>query len=104
MTADPVIRRIMQTGDPLPAYQRQVAGGKAVRLHVPMRDVIDLRRCALIGQAAFRRVELLTHSRTLSDYEVLSNSASAINHAGRALRETQNAEEFLKALTTMGVR
>lgn len=42
------LMRAAATGDPLTAMDRDILGHGAVRLHVPLRDPVDLRRIATV--------------------------------------------------------
>jgi hypothetical protein len=63
---DAETRRVLETGDPLTSMWREVVGS-SVQLRVPLRDPIDLRRCALILRELANRFEVLSHDKRSAD-------------------------------------
>jgi hypothetical protein len=92
------VARIMATGDALPEWQRRAIGGLAVRVHVPLRDVIDLRRCMGLGIIAMRSVQTLAHHSKLEDWRILSQACTDLRMAGAAMKDGTTEEEFQRML------
>ncbi len=59
---DAETRRVIRTGDAIPEWARACLGN-SMQLRVPLRDPIDLRRCALILRDFANRLEVLSPSK-----------------------------------------
>jgi hypothetical protein len=82
---DAETRRIIETGDPLARWQRDIIGN-AARLHIPLRDAVRLRHDAelLIELAATLR--RLSHDTTTDQWRLLNQARSAIKATDMAIR------------------
>jgi hypothetical protein len=56
---DAETRRVIRTGDPIPAWARAIVG-HSMQLRIPLRDPIDLRRAAEILRQFANRLEVLS--------------------------------------------
>ncbi len=61
--ADENLRRAALTGDPLSEFDRDILGRSAARLHLPLRDPVDLRRLASILRNLANDLEVSSHMR-----------------------------------------
>lgn len=68
--ADAELNRIVQTGDALTPYIRDLVGS-SVQLRFPMRDPIDFRRQADVLQSLVQRLRELSHSKQPADSVML---------------------------------
>jgi hypothetical protein len=63
MHAAEELRQVIRTGDPLSTMDRDIIGHGDRRLQVPLRDPIDLRRCATILRELANHLEVCSHMR-----------------------------------------
>lgn len=61
--ADDGLRRAINTGDCLSEFDRDILGRSAARLHLPLRDPVDLRRLAAILRSPANDLEVSSHIR-----------------------------------------
>jgi hypothetical protein len=59
--ADDELRRIAATGDPVAAIYRQITG-HAVRLHIPLKDPVQIRDVAKALRVLASAIEAESHS------------------------------------------
>jgi hypothetical protein len=59
--ADDELRRIAATGDPVAAIHRQITG-HAVRLHIPLKDPVQIRDVAKALRVLASAIEAESHS------------------------------------------
>lgn len=57
------LNRAARTGDPLSPIDRDILGHRAVRLHVPLHDPVDLRRIATILRELANGLEVASGMR-----------------------------------------
>lgn len=76
--------RIIETGDPLAKFHRQMLGNSA-RIHIPLRDVVDLRRVAIILNGLARQLDTLSRDKT-RDFSVLFDARTKIKLADAQIR------------------
>lgn len=62
-TASEELTRIARTGDPVEQWVRDSLG-KSLQLRVPMRDIADLRRCAIILRTLASRMDMAGLDKT----------------------------------------
>ena len=79
------LRRIAATGDPLVEWQRAVIGSSA-RIHLPLRDVVQLRDYARALRVLASKLEVLSQSKD-QDWHVLYDARNAIKLTDRLIRE-----------------
>ena len=70
---DATLRRVAATGDPLAEYQRAIVG-KAVRIHIPLTDVVKLREHAAMLRVLASKLDFLSRDAR-PDYSVLFEAA-----------------------------
>jgi len=61
--ADQGLHRAVHHGDCLAPIQRDILGHSARRLHIPLRDPVDLRRVAAILRDLANKLEVSSHIR-----------------------------------------
>lgn len=66
MALDRDTARVIETGDPMSALWRDFVG-TSVQLRIPLRDPVDLRRCATILRELANRWEVLSHDKRTTD-------------------------------------
>ncbi len=82
--ADDELRRIAATGDPVAAIHREIIGS-AVRLHIPLRDPIQVREVAKALRVLASTLEAESMSRDEA-WRVLFRARSAVEMTGRVIR------------------
>jgi hypothetical protein len=60
--SEPYLHRIASTGDALEDFYRDMTG-KSARIHIPLRDALDLRRIAIILRVLASALEVLSKSK-----------------------------------------
>lgn len=82
---DPDTRRVIATGDPISKFHRDITGN-AARVHVPLRDAIQLRHVAehLVALAAVLR--RLSHDTTTEQWRLLFMARQEIKATDAAIR------------------
>lgn len=89
MTADPYriadieLRQIASTGDPVAALHRQITGS-AVRLHIPLRDAIQIRDVSKALRILASTLEQESASRD-ETWRVLFRAKSAIEMTNKLI-------------------
>ncbi len=83
------LRRIVATGDPLPAFRRDRVG-RSVRLHLPLADVIALRQIATILATLAIELHRLSHARSANTAQILSLARDEMWKAAARLESVQN--------------
>lgn len=78
------LRRLRRSPDVLSRMHRDIVG-PAVRIHVPLLDVIDLRRISRHLRALANELEVLSHSPE-ETWVVLSVAKTKIKATGSAIR------------------
>lgn len=68
--ADAELRQIARTGDAMDPWVREMVG-KSVQLRIPLRDPVDLVRCAEILRGFATRMEVAAKSRDTAQGIVL---------------------------------
>lgn len=63
---DAETRRVIETGDPLSGIWREIVGN-AAQLRIPLRDPVDLRRCAIILRDLANKMEVMSHAKRTAD-------------------------------------
>ena len=81
--ADEELMRIVNTGDPLAEMYRSIVG-TSVRLHIPLRDPIQMRQVATVLRVLASKLESQSMSKG-SAYEILFSQRSAVTAANRAI-------------------
>ena len=82
---------LRRTGAPLPEHVRSVVG-KSVQLRIPMRDPVDLARCAEILRMFANRLEVLAKTRDPNTGTIMLNAwAEARNTQARLQSQTATA-------------
>lgn len=66
MAIDRETARVIETGDAMSSLWREIVGG-SVQLRIPLRDPVDLRRCATILREMANRWEVLSHDKRPTD-------------------------------------
>jgi len=66
MAVDRETLRVIETGDPMSSMWRDFVG-TSVQLRIPLRDPVDLRRCAVILREMANRWEVLSHDKRTTD-------------------------------------
>ncbi len=61
--AETELIRAATEGDPLSPLDRAILGKSAARLHIPLLDPIDLRRCAILLRELSNRLEVCSHMK-----------------------------------------
>jgi len=59
-------KRVIATGDAMSSLWRDMVGS-SVQVRIPLRDPIDLRRCATILRELANRFEVLSHDKRTVD-------------------------------------
>ncbi|MBC9176648.1 hypothetical protein [Pseudoroseomonas ludipueritiae] len=78
------LERIARTGDPLAEFYREMTG-KSARIHIPLRDPIDLRRIATILRVLAGALETLSRSKERT-FTVLFEARQKIKLADAQIR------------------
>ena len=63
---DPETRRVVETGDAMSPLWRDIVGS-AAQLRIPLRDPVDLRRCATILRDLANKLEVVSHAKLGAD-------------------------------------
>lgn len=77
------LRRIAATGDPIAAIHRDIVR-HAVRLHIPLRDAIQIRDVAKALRVLASTLEVLSASKD-DEWRVLFQARSAIEMTNRVV-------------------
>lgn len=78
------LANVIRRGDVLDEWQRQLIGPSG-QLRIPMRDQIDLRRCAAILRELANRMEILSHVKT-GEFSALLQTKGEIRAAQSRLQ------------------
>ena len=84
-TMDPDTKRVILTGDPLSRMHREIIGD-AARVHIPLKDVVQLRHYAehLVGLAAVLR--RISHDTTEDQWRLLFRARQEIKATDKLIR------------------
>jgi hypothetical protein len=82
--AEDALRRIAAKGDPLATWQREIVG-QSVRIHIPLRDAVGLKRQAAILRVLASKLELLSGSKE-EEWHVLHDAKATIKLADKLMR------------------
>jgi hypothetical protein len=83
------LRRIAETGDPLTEWRRGQLG-RAVRLHLPLADVIALRQIAVILAELSKELDALSRARGAQTQQILVLAREEMRKASGRLESVQN--------------
>jgi hypothetical protein len=81
---EPYLHRIARTGDPLQEFYREIVG-KSAQIRIPLNDVPDLNRVAIILRVLASKLEVLSKDKT-RDFSVLFSARQAIKVADYQIR------------------
>jgi hypothetical protein len=81
--ADDELRRIAATGDPVAAIHRQITGS-AVRLHIPLRDPVQIADVAKALRLLASTLEVESKSRDEA-WRILWRARSAVEMTNRLI-------------------
>jgi hypothetical protein len=86
MTMDRDTKRVVLTGDPIAKPYRDIIGN-AARVHIPLRDAVNLRHVAehLVGLAAVLR--RLSHDTTEEQWRLLFRARQEIKATDELIRQ-----------------
>jgi hypothetical protein len=79
---DPETRRVVETGDAMTAMWREIVGN-AAQLRIPLRDPVDLRRCATILRDLANKLEVVSHAKLGADSIMFSAKREVAAAQGR---------------------
>ena len=83
------LRNVARRGDPLDEWQRQCIG-RAAQLRIPLRDQVDLRRCAAILRNLANRLEVMSEPRRFEECNALLQAKGEVSAAqGRMQSDTK---------------
>lgn len=77
------LRQIASTGDPVAALHRQITG-KAVRLHIPLRDALQVRDVSKALRVLASTIEAESHAKD-ETWRVLWRVRSAVEMTNRLI-------------------
>lgn len=80
---DEGLRRIAATGDPISQMHRDITG-HAVRLHVPLKDAVQIRDAAKALRVLASTLESLSHSKD-DEWRVLFMARAAVQMCNRVI-------------------
>ena len=80
---DEALRRIAATGDPISAIHRDIVG-HAVRLHIPLRDAIQIRDVAKALRVLASALETASHAKD-EEWKVLFTAQAAVKMCNRVI-------------------
>lgn len=63
LAAQSELQRIVAEGDPLSPLDRAILGNSAARVHIPLRDPVDLRRCSIILSDLANKLMVCSHMK-----------------------------------------
>jgi Mg2+ and Co2+ transporter CorA len=86
------LEQVADTGDALAKFHRQLLGN-SVRIHIPLRDVVDLRRVATILRVLASTLDVLSRDKK-RDFSVLFQARQAIKLADAQIRSQKALGKF----------
>ena len=81
--ADEALRRIAATGDPIAAIHRDIVG-HAVRLHVPLKDAVQIRDVAKALRVLASKLETASHAKD-EEWQILFTARAAVMMCNRVI-------------------